>query len=234
MQGIEKPEIAYLSGLFHDIAKGRGGDHSELGAVDAQAFCLEHGLSQYEAGLVAWLVRNHLVLSMTAQKKDIHDPDVINEFAMHVGDPLHLDYLYLLTVADVRGTNPDLWNSWKDQLFQDLYLLTRRALRRGLENPIDRELLLQERKDKAREILHDRGIGDERIDAAWALLNENYFLRHRVKEITVHPEWLTDSDPESDFGIVDVRLGNTVDGFDAVLLTPREQRSLAHSTAVLD
>ena len=115
MQSLEKPEISTSSGLFHDIAKGRGGDHSELGAVDAEAFCLEHGLSKYDAGLVAWLVRHHLILSMTAQKKDIGDPDVINEFASEVGDQLHLDYLYVLTVADVRGTNPKLWNSWKAQ-----------------------------------------------------------------------------------------------------------------------
>jgi [protein-PII] uridylyltransferase len=234
MQSLEKPEIAYLAGLFHDIAKGRGGDHSELGAVDAQAFCLEHGLSQYEAGLVAWLVRHHLALSMTAQKKDIHDPDVINEFATQVGDPMHLDYLYLLTVADVRGTNPELWNSWKAQLFRDLYLLTRRALRRGLENPIDRDLLLEEKRTKAREILLGRGIPDERIDAVWALLNEDYFLRHRVKEITWHTEWLTDSDPESEIGLVDVRRRKTGDGIEAVLYTPRERRTFAHATAVLD
>jgi [protein-PII] uridylyltransferase len=121
MQAFAKPEIAYLGGLFHDIAKGRGGDHSELGAVDAEAFCLEHGLSTYDAGVVAWLVRNHLILSTTAQKKDIGDPAVIDEFASIVRDPLHLDYLYVLTVADVRGTNPKLWNSWKATLFSDLY-----------------------------------------------------------------------------------------------------------------
>ncbi len=234
MQGLEKPEIAYLSGLFHDIAKGRGGDHSELGAVDAEAFCLEHGLSKYEAGIVAWLVRNHLALSMTAQKKDIHDPDVINEFATLVGDPLHLDYLYLLTVADVRGTDPKLWNSWKAQLFNDLYLLTRRALRRGLENPIDRELLLNEKHEKAREILLDRGISDTRIDEVWALLNDNYFLKHRVKEITWHTEWLAESDTESAIGLVDVRRRKTGDGVEAVLYTPREKRTFAHATAVLD
>jgi len=234
MQALERPEIAYLSGLFHDIAKGRGGDHSELGAVDAEAFCLEHGMSQYEAGLVAWLVRGHLALSMTAQKKDIHDADVINEFATLVGDPLHLDYLYLLTVADVRGTDPKLWNSWKAQLFQDLYFLTRRALRRGLENPIDRELLLVEKKETAREILVDRGIADKRIDVVWALLNDNYFLKHRVKEITWHTEWLTDSDPESEVGLVDVRRRKTGDGIEAVIFTPREKRSFAHATAVLD
>ena len=234
MQALEQPEIAYLSGLFHDIAKGRGGDHSELGAVDAEAFCLEHGLSKYEAGLVAWLVRNHLVLSMTAQKKDIHDPDVINEFATHVSDPLHLDYLYLLTVADVRGTDPKLWNSWKAQLFQDLYLLTRRALRRGLANPIDRDLLLAEKKEKARTILRDRGISDADIDGVWTLLNDNYFLKHRVREITWHTEWLTDSDTESAIGLVDVRRRKTGDGIEAVLFTFREKRTFARATAVLD
>ena len=234
MQGLEQPEIALLAGLFHDIAKGRGGDHSELGAVDAEAFCLEHGLSQYEAGIVAWLVRHHLALSMTSQKKDIHDPDVINEFATLVGDPLHLDYLYLLTVADVRGTNPKLWNSWKAQLFYDLYLLTRRALRRGLENPIDRDLLLSEKKSKARGILLGRGISDAQIEEVWDLLNENYFLKHRVKEITWHTEWLTDSDPHSEIGLVDVRRRKTGDGIEAVLFTPREKRTFAHATAVLD
>ncbi|MCG8371218.1 MAG: [protein-PII] uridylyltransferase [Proteobacteria bacterium] len=234
MQALEKPEIAYLSGLFHDIAKGRGGDHSELGAVDAESFCLEHGMSQYEAGLVAWLVRHHLALSMTAQKKDIGDPDVINEFATLVGDPMHLDYLYLLTVADVRGTDPKLWNSWKAQLFHDLYILTRRALRRGLENPIDRELLLAEKREKARETLLGRGIANDRIDAVWALLNEDYFLRHRVKEITWHTEWLTDSDTESEIGLVDVRRRKTGDGIEAVLYTPREKRTFAHATAILD
>jgi [protein-PII] uridylyltransferase len=234
MQALDQPEIAYLSGLFHDIAKGRGGDHSELGAVDAEAFCLEHGLSKYEASIVAWLVRNHLELSMTAQKKDIHDPDVINEFAKLVGDPLHLDYLYLLTVADVRGTDPKLWNSWKAQLFSDLYLLTHRALRRGLENPIDRELLLNEKQEKARAILVDRGIPDKRIDEVWALLNDNYFIKHRVKEITWHTEWLAESDTESSIGLVDVRRRKTGDGIEAVLYTPREKRTFAHATAVLD
>ncbi len=234
MQSLEQPEIAYLSGLFHDIAKGRGGDHSELGAVDAEAFCLEHGLSQYEAGIVAWLVRHHLALSMTAQKKDIHDPDVINEFAMLVGDPLHLDYLYLLTVADVRGTDPKLWNSWKAQLFYDLYVLTRRALRRGLANPIDRDLLLKEKREKARAILVERGIHDSRIDEVWSLLNDNYFIKHRVKEITWHTEWLADSDTSSEIGLVDVRRRKTGDGIEAVLYTPREKRTFAHATAVLD
>ncbi|MBT8091029.1 MAG: [protein-PII] uridylyltransferase [Gammaproteobacteria bacterium] len=234
MQSLEQPEIAYLGGLFHDIAKGRGGDHSELGAVDARAFCLEHGLSKYEAGIVAWLVKHHLILSTTAQKKDIGDPDVINEFASTVGDPLHLDYLYLLTVADVRGTNPKLWNSWKAQLFHDLYELTRRALRRGLENPIDREQLILEKQVKAREILHGNGLADKHIDNVWQLMNSNYFLRHRSTEIAWHTQWLADSNTSSEFGLLDVRRRDTGDGVEAVIYTPRAKRTFAHATAVLD
>ena len=234
MQSLEKPEIAYLGGLFHDIAKGRGGDHSELGAVDARAFCLEHGLSKYEAGIVAWLVQHHLILSTTAQKKDIGDPDVINEFATIVGDPLHLDYLYLLTVADVRGTNPKLWNSWKAQLFHDLYELTRRALWRGLENPIDREQLILEKQTKAREILHGNGLADKHIDNVWQLMNPNYFLRHRSAEIAWHTQWLADSNTSSEVGLLEVRRRENGDGVEAVFYTPRAKRTFAHATAVLD
>jgi len=234
MQDLEKPEIAYLSGLFHDIAKGRGGDHSELGAVDAEAFCLEHGLSRYEARTVAWLVRNHLILSTTAQKKDIGDPDVINEFASLVRDPTHLDFLYVLTVADVRGTNPKLWNSWKATLFRDLYELTHRALRRGLENPIDRDQLILEKKAHARESLIEAGIDEERIDQVWALFNEDYFLRHRPDETVWHTEWLADSDTDSEVGLLDVRLQKRGDGVEAVLYTPRTHPTFAHATAVVD
>ncbi|MCH7834159.1 MAG: [protein-PII] uridylyltransferase [Proteobacteria bacterium] len=234
MQAFDKPEIAYIGGLFHDIAKGRGGDHSELGAVDAESFCLEHGMGQYDARTVAWLVRHHLILSTTAQKKDIGDPDVINEFAAIVGDQLHLDHLYVLTVADVRGTNPKLWNSWKASLFRDLYKLTSRALRRGLANPIDREQLILEARDEARRLLSESGISAERIDEAWRLLNDNYFLRHRTDEIVWHTKWLADSDTDSEIGLVDVRRNLNGDGVEAVLYTPRSQRTFAHAAAALD
>ena len=234
MQSLEKPEIAYLGGLFHDIAKGRGGDHSELGAVDAEAFCLEHGLSNYEARTVAWLVRHHLALSTTAQKKDIGDPDVINEFASLVGDTLHLRYLYVLTVADVRATNPKLWNSWKAKLFYDLYELTLRALRRGLENPIDAEQLILEKQAEARDALHASGLDDEQIDSVWKLFNDTYFLRHRSDETVWHTEWLADSDISSDVGLLDVRRQHGGDGVEAVLYTPRKHHTFAHATAVLD
>ncbi len=233
MQSFEKPEIVYLAGLFHDIAKGRGGDHSELGAVDAEAFCLEHGMSKYDARTVAWLVRNHLALSMTAQKKDVQDPEVINEFAALVGDETHLDYLYVLTVADVRGTNPKLWNSWKATLFRDLYELTGRALRRGLENPIDREQLIEETQAAARKLLEAAGTPDEAVGRVWQLFTEEYFLRYRSEEIAWHTEILADSDTESEYGLLDVRTQTNGDGIEAVLYAPRSKRTFAHATALL-
>ncbi len=234
MQSLATPVIVYLGGLFHDIAKGRGGDHSELGAVDAEAFCLEHGMNKYEARTVAWLVQNHLVLSTTAQKKDLGDPDVINEFAALVGDSEHLDYLYLLTVADVRGTNPKLWNSWKASLFSDLYELTKRALRTGVENPIDRDQLILEKKAEAIAALNDLGLNDERISDVWNLLNDTYFLRYRVTEIVWHTEWLANSDTASGDGLIDVRRQGNGDGVEAALYTPRTQRTFAHATAALE
>ena len=234
MQTLVTPEIVYLGGLFHDIAKGRGGDHSELGAVDAEAFCLEHGMNKYEARTVAWLVKNHLILSTTAQKKDIGDPDVINEFAALVGDSEHLDYLYLLTVADVRGTNPKLWNSWKASLFTDLYELTKRALRTGAENPIDRDQLIIEKKAEAIEALLDRGLDEERIGAVWKLLNDTYFLRYRSNEIVWHTQWLAAADTDSGVGLIDVRRQANGERVEAALYTPRTQRTFAHATAALD
>jgi len=234
MQSFEKPEIVYLAGLFHDIAKGRGGDHSELGAVDAESFCLEHGMSQYDARTVAWLVKNHLALSMTAQKKDISDPEVINGFAALVGDQIHLDYLTVLTVADVRGTNPKLWNSWKATLFRDLYELTARALRRGLENPIDREQLISETQASARETLHNAGTPDHAVNDVWKLFTQDYFLRYRSEEIAWHTEMLAGADTESGYGLLDVRKQADGDGAEAVLYTPRHKRTFAQATAMLD
>ncbi|HEV2112445.1 MAG TPA: [protein-PII] uridylyltransferase [Gammaproteobacteria bacterium] len=188
MQTLPKPEVAYLAGLFHDIAKGRGGDHSELGAVEAEQFCLEHGLTRYEARLTAWLVQNHLLLSITAQKKDISDPQVIQTFAAQVGDPLHLDYLYVLTVADVRATNPDLWNSWKAGLFTELYQRASQALRRGAEAPLDKDELIHETQARARALLVERGLDPAAIAGVWQRLSEEYFLRHSPDDIAWHTQ----------------------------------------------
>jgi len=234
MQQLPKQEIVYLGALFHDLAKGRGGDHSELGAVDAEAFCLEQGLSRYEARLVAWLVKNHLVLSMTAQKQDIGDPQVINAFARLIGDEAHLDYLYVLTCADVRGTNPKLWNSWKSMLFHDLYEKTRRALRRGLETPVDKEELVRENQSGARALLGQSGVAQEEIDAAWARLPETYFLRYTPEEIAHHTRVLASPDGSGEVARVAVE-AQLASGTTAVLIyAPHRRHSFARATAVLD
>jgi [protein-PII] uridylyltransferase len=233
MQRLEKPEVAYLAGMFHDIAKGRGGDHSELGAVDAEAFCLEHGMSRYDARLVAWLVQHHLLLSLTAQKKDLNDPNVVNEFARTVGDQTHLDYLYVLTVADVRGTNPKIWNSWKQSLFAELYHATRRALRRGVSNPIDKDELITGRLSQAGQLLSSVGLERSSYQAIWAGFTEEYFLRHRPEEIAWHTRVLVESGSPRAI-TVDVN-DVVVPGLTAVAVySPEETRSFARATAVLD
>ncbi len=235
MQQLPKPELIYLAALFHDIAKGRGGDHSVLGAVDAEAFCLEQGLSRYDARMVAWLVRNHLELSVTAQKQDISDPTVINEFARKVGDETHLDYLYVLTAADVRGTNPKLWNSWKASLFHEFFERVKRALRRGLESPVDQDELMRETQDHARIALLAGGkITAPEIERAWARLNTSYFLRHTPEEVAWHTQLLADHEPGSEEPIVAVQ-GQSERGTTAILtFAPHRYNSFARTTAVLD
>lgn len=185
---LPKIELLYIAGLYHDIAKGRGGNHSELGQQDAIDFCLRHHLSQWDAKLVAWLVKHHLLMSMTAQRKDISDPDVIKEFAENIGDKLHLDYLYALTVADIRATNPELWNSWRASLTAQLYNNTKKALRRGLENPIDRKDLIEDKKNSAHKILIRNKIKDNAIASVWEDADDEYFIRESSNNIAWHTE----------------------------------------------
>ncbi len=231
MQQLPRSEIAYLAALFHDIAKGRGGDHSELGAVDAEAFCLEQGLSPYDARLVAWLVRNHLELSITSQKQDITDPQVISAFARKVGDETHLDYLYVLTCADVRGTNPKLWNSWKASLFRDFYQRVKRALRRGLESPIDAEQLVRETQDSARRLLLEHGIAEEDLVRAWTRFTPSYFLQYSPEEIAWHTRLLAERDAASDEPLVALD-PRSIRGTTAVLVFARPRRhGFARTTA---
>ena len=234
MQSLPKPELAYLAAIFHDIAKGRGGDHSDLGSVDAEAFCLEQGLSRYDARLVAWLVRNHLVLSVTAQKKDISDPKVINEFAKLVGDQTHLDYLYVLTVADVRGTNPKLWNNWKSSLFAEFYERTRQALRRGLESPLDKDELIAETQARATELLTRAGLGEILRLSVWQRFTIDYFLRHTPEEIAWHTKMLAERDNGEHGSLVSVQQLSGRGGTGLSTYTPQTQHSFARTTALLD
>ncbi len=181
---LKKLELLYLGALFHDIAKGRGGDHSQLGKEDAYVFCQHHGLSEQDSNIVAWLVQSHLIMSVTAQRRDISDPDVIAEFAAIVKTQNHLDYLYLLTVADIRGTDPKLWNNWKDSLLFSLYSSTKQALRRGLDKQVDKSELVIDRQKEALALLSQ--YDQSRIDALWQQLDNDYFLRHSTDEIAWH------------------------------------------------
>ncbi len=203
---VPKLEILYVAGLFHDIAKGRDGDHSDLGADDAVQFCREHGFSNYDTHLVAWLVRNHLLMSATAQRKDIYDPSVVADFARKVGDLVHLDYLYLLTVADIRATNPELWTHWKASLLGELFSATRRHLRSGDEAPLALAERLQAVREEARDFLTRRQthIPVGRLERFWGGLAPEYFLRHRPEEIAWQAEVVLDADP-ADAPLVAVR-----------------------------
>ena len=234
-RALPKPELAYLAAIFHDIAKGRGGDHSELGAVDAEAFCLEQGLSPYDARLVAWLVRHHLKLSVTAQKQDISDPQVVNAFACAVGDQARLDCLYVLTVADVRGTNPKLWNGWKATLFDELYERVKQALRRGLESPLDREQLIAETQALAREQLATAGVAAADCERVWATLTDTYFLRHSAAEVAWHTARIAARAPDDASPLVAVAEHPGRGGATVVLVYTRGRRhSFARATAALD
>jgi len=183
MQSLNKPQILHIAGLMHDIAKGRGGDHSELGTADARAFCENHGISSEDTELVCWLVRKHLLMSMTAQRRDINDVLVVNEFAREVGSRERLDRLFLLTICDIRATNPNLWNSWKESLLMDLYNNTRRALERGLHDPLNEQELIAETRSAAAAMLTRAKVNTPRFKAMWERLDPDYFLRHSPDEI---------------------------------------------------
>jgi len=179
-------------------------------------------------------VRNHLEFSITAQKQDISDPQVINAFARKVGDEVHLDYLYVLTCADVRGTNPKLWNSWKASLFHEFYERVKRALRRGLESPIDQEQLVRETQEAARRILEEHGITSEQVDRCWERLSTAYFLRHTPDEVAWHTRLLASREPGSEEPLVALD-PRSVRGTTAVLIfAPRRRYGFARTTAVLD
>ena len=183
---LPKIELLYIAGLYHDIAKGRGGDHSELGADDVIAFCKRHHIGKWDTQLIAWLVRNHLKMSMTAQRRDISDPAIIHAFAEQVRDVVHLDYLYVLTVADINATNHTLWNSWRASLLRQLYMETKRALRRGLENPVNKEERIDQVQHEALQILSRAGVAEEAARTLWSRLGDEYFLREYPRAIAHH------------------------------------------------
>jgi [protein-PII] uridylyltransferase len=184
---LPKLELLYLAGLFHDIAKGRNGDHSILGVKDATDFCKLHELSDYDTKLVAWLVENHLIMSKTAQRKDIDDPDIIMEFANLVQDQNRLNYLHVLTVADICGTNPELWNNWRAMLLTNLYQRTLYVLRRDHDSPLPKKEWVKSIKQDALVLIDDK-YEEQDILKLWKMNEDDYFLRHTSDEIAWHTE----------------------------------------------
>lgn len=190
-QQLPKPELLYLAGLFHDIAKGRDGDHSILGSKDAYEFCRLHQLSRRDASLVSWLVQQHLLISGFIQKKDISDPNVIAEFAAYITDVEHLNYLTLLTIADIRGTNMKLWTSWKHTLIKQLYENTHHYLTTEYPNRLINQDIKQEKQDHAIQTLTKEGIEEKCYLNFWQQVEDSYFISNTVTDIIWHARELS-------------------------------------------
>lgn len=220
---FDRAEVLYLAGLFHDIAKGRGGDHSVLGAIDARRFCRDHQLCAEDTELVAWLVRHHLTMSATAQKQDISDPDTIANFARLVSDERHLVGLYLLTVADIRGTSPKVWNAWKAKLLEDLFWATRQALAGEQLSALSS---LQKRQADALTLLRLYAVPTQAHEKLWAELDTSYFLRHEAQEIAWHAR-LLNYRVHSPSPIVKARLAPMGEGLQVLIYTPDQKELFA-------
>ena len=233
IQKLFKPERLYLGGLFHDIAKGRGGDHSQLGEKEAEAFCRLHNLSEYDTRFVCWLVRHHLVMSSTAQREDISDPDVVLRFAQRVGDQEHLDNLYLLTVADMRGTSPTVWNAWKGRLLSQLHSATTRLLRRGIAQPIDLEEHIADLRRSTLDKLRPTGLPEKAVARFWQDLDEEYFLPYDVDSLAWHAQVLAEA-PATDLPIVATRYTPEIGGSEFLIYSPDRDDLFVVMTAGFD
>ena len=213
---FDKPWLLYIAALFHDVAKGRGGDHSELGAVEVRRFCKDHGIASEDARLIEFLVGEHLTMSRVAQKEDLSDPDVIQAFARRVGNERTLTALYLLTVADIRGTSPKVWNAWKGKLLEDLFKLTLRALG-GSRPHMDAEI--ESRKQQARQTLQLYYLPPGIEDKLWQTLDISYFARHDAADIAWHTRMLW-RHVETPKPIVAARLSSIGEGLQVLVYAP--------------
>jgi [protein-PII] uridylyltransferase len=221
MLGYDDQWLLYIAALFHDIAKGRGGDHSKLGKVDALEFCQTHGLTEEQSGLVVWLVEHHLAMSHVAQKEDTTDPTVVQRFAETVGTEQRLTALYLLTHADIRGTSPKVWNGWKGKLLEDLFFATQRMLRGATPQ---QALGLDDRQEDSRSLLRYFGLRPGVEEPLWSKLDAVYFMRHSPEEIAWHTRVLYYRS-DSDAPVVKARVAGNGEGLQAMVFT-RDQKDL--------
>lgn len=229
MRTIEKPELLYIAALFHDIAKGRGGDHSELGAQDVVRFCLHHGFTDTDTELVAWLVKHHLLLSLTAQRKDIHDPETIQQFSQQLGNKNRLDHLYLLTVADICATNPALWNGWKHALLTELYKATVQLM---TTKHMGEKEIIAARKTAALEYLMQHGINKTVAEKLWDNFKNSYFLHAAAKTIAQHTVAILQHDNKQEPLILTI-LHHTHASTEIFIHMPDHKHRFAITTTVL-
>ncbi|MDB2634449.1 [protein-PII] uridylyltransferase [Porticoccaceae bacterium] len=187
-KNLSRPELIIIAALYHDVAKGRGGDHSELGAVDIVNFANRHGMEPEEIELLRWLVANHLLMSSVSQREDTSDPDVIHKFAKKVGDIIHLDHLYLLTVADINATNPRLWTDWKGSLMHNLYFETKRLFQQGFDAPSSRSNWVNSAKNAVLKRLESKGIKTDEAEEIWQDVSDELFLQERAEDIAIFTE----------------------------------------------
>ena len=219
MLGFERNWLLYIAVLFHDIAKGRGGDHCILGMDDAREFCEHHGLEAEDTELIVWLVGHHLTMSYTAQKEDTTDPQTIQKFAAVVGNERRLTALYLLTHADIRGTSPKVWNGWKAKLLQDLFFATQRLLRGATPQQALRQ---DQRITEARRLLRTHAVNSGAEDALWSQLDTVYFMRHSSDEIAWHAQMLH-SQVESSEPVVKARILKDNGGIQVMVYAPDQK-----------
>lgn len=237
MRQIEKPELLYIAGLYHDIAKGRGGDHSTLGAADVERFADRHGLATEDRELVAWLVRQHLLMSDVAQRKDISDPKVLAAFAAEVGTEERLRYLYALTVADINATNPSLWNSWRATLMRQLFEETRLLLSSSQQAAPDREDWIASTRQAALTALAARGLDAKTLAPFFTETDEDYFLRLEVEDIVWQLEAALKHDLQREGPLVRVRTylrdAGGFEGATQVFIFANDQPNLFAATAAI-
>ncbi len=233
MKRIVKPERLYIAGLFHDLSKGQGGDHSVLGETQSYKFCKRVGMSEYDAHFVSWLVRHHLAMSFTSQREDLNDSEVISRFAAKVGDQEHLDNLYLLTVADMRGTGPSIWNDWKGKMLEHALLATSRALL--IDSPLneDVELRINEIRSDARAALGNSTSIASGAKRFWSHLDDDYFLCHDADTIAWHAQ-MASSAGIVDLPVVGCRKHPAIKVVQNIVVAPAFEDLFTIITSVLD
>lgn len=238
IQNMDKPEILFLAGIFHDIDKGRNGDHSKLGAMTVKEFGRLHNLPEEDTNLISWLVEQHLLLSVVAQRRDIQDPEVIHEFAVSMRNHVNLDHLYALTLADIRATNDNLWNDWKSSLLRELYVLTSNALENGLQNEVDVQERIKKNKEKAKALLKNFKCTPDMFEPLWEQFPSDYFIRFKPTQVAWHTQsiiyHMDASDDSGAVPMVDIANGTLKAGTELIIFCKDRPALFAQTASVID